>query len=241
MLLAPLAATAQLKVEPDGHWRYAIGAGSSRATGNTEAVTANVSADVVRATAVRKIVAYGRAVYGRNDGTISASRFNAGSNWSWELGDMSYAFGSGDWLRDRFANLAYRTTVSTGVGLHLRKSRPDDWDVFGGLAYSHDQYITTTEIDDLLRTQYGRFELLLGTESHHRSTETTTLHQKLVVYPAINGSGNYRAELEAGVAVSISQRLALTATLSARHNSDPGGGVKRNDTLFVTGVSFRMD
>jgi putative salt-induced outer membrane protein YdiY len=228
-------------VEPDGQWRYAIGAGSSRATGNTEALSANVNADAVRATAVRKIVAYGRAIYGRNDGTINASRFNAGNNWSWELGDMSYAFGSGDWLRDRFANLSYRTTVSTGIGLHLLKSRPHDWDVFGGLAYSHDRYITAMQIAGLLRTQYGRFELLLGNESHHRPTETTTLHQKLVVYPAIDGTGNYRIELEAGVAVAISQRLALTATLSARRNKDPGGGVKRNDTLFVTGVSFRIE
>lgn len=96
-------------------------------------------------------------------------------------------------------------------------------------------------VDNQVRDQYGRFEWLIGTESHHRPSETTTLHQKLVVYPAIDGTGNVRVELEAGIAVTILRRLALTATLSARRNSDPGAGIKRTDTLFVTGVSFRFE
>jgi len=34
---------------------------------------------------------------------------------------------------------------------------------------------------------------------------------------------------------------ALAATLSQRHDSQPGEGLKKNDTPFVTGVSLRLD
>ena len=36
-------------------------------------------------------------------------------------------------------------------------------------------------------------------------------------------------------------RLALTATVSHRYDSRPAEGLGRNDTLFVTGVSWRFD
>jgi len=41
--------------------------------------------------------------------------------------------------------------------------------------------------------------------------------------------------------VAMTKQLALTATLSHRFDSQPGQGVKKNDTLFVTGVSLRFD
>ncbi len=234
----PLDAASQLKVEPDGRLRYGIGLGASRATGNTESETVNLNIDAVRATASRKITFYGRGIYGRNDGVVAASRYNIGNNWQWELGGATYAFGNGEWLRDRFANLAYRTTVSSGIGRHLRRGAQDDWDVFGGLAYSHDEFANRPP-DAGLAEDYGRFELVIGTESHHRPSDTTTLHQKLIVYPSLNGNGRIRVEIEAGVAVSILRRLALTATLSARHNTNPGPGTRHTDTLVVTGISFR--
>ena len=95
--------------------------------------------------------------------------------------------------------------------------------------------------NDLVRLAYGRYELKLGTESHHRPSDTTTLHQRLTVYPALDGSGNYRAVFESALSVSITTRLAMTTTLTINRNSDPGDDVKKNDILFVTGLTFKID
>lgn len=239
--LLPVAAEAQLKAEPDGRWRSIIGAGLTRATGNTDALTTNVNAQAALATETWSVSLYGSALYGRSDGVVSASRFNAGNAVTRDLFGQVFAFGTGDWLRDRIANLNRRTTVSTGLGRHLLKNPFDDWDIFAGIAYSHDEYIIPVVVDDLLRRSYGRYELKFGTESHHRPNETTTLHQRLVIYPAIDGSGTYRAVFEGGLSVSVTARLAMTATLTVNRNSAPGDGIKKNDTLFVTGLTFKLD
>lgn len=242
LALAPAGPVlAQVKIEQDGRWRTTIGAGATKASGNTDALSANVTAQTGMATESRSVSFHGNALYGRSEGLVTASRFTAGTNWTWEIGRGHFAFGNGDWLRDRFANLSRRTTVSTGLGHHLVKSPIHDWDIFAGVAYSHDEYITATEVDGLVRNDYGRPEALLGTESHHRPTETTTLHQRLVVLPTLNGSGSYRLIFEGGLSVSVTSRLAMTATLTVNRNSDPGVGVKKNDTLFVTGLTFKLD
>ena len=57
----------------------------------------------------------------------------------------------------------------------------------------------------------------------------------------IYGSGNYRAVFESALSVSITTRLAMTTTLTINRNSDPGDDVKKNDILFVTGLTFKID
>lgn len=240
-LLAPAAATAQVKSEPDGQWRATIGAGATRTTGNSSSLAANATAHAARATEASSLTFYGTALYGSSEGSINASRFSAGAKATRELGQRYYAFADLDWLRDRFANLRFRITSGGGVGLHLLRSERHDWNVFAGPGYSHDEYIEPTEVDNLLRQDYGRFEWMIGTESQHRPVASTTLHQRLAVYPAIDGSGSYRLSAEGGVSVAMTARLALTATLSWQRNSDPGTGMKRNDTLLVTGITFRLD
>ena len=239
--LLPAPAGAQLKIEPDGRWRSIVGAGLTRTTGNTDELSANVNGQIGMATETDSRQFYGSAIYGRSNSVVSASRFNTGAVLTRDLFGPIFAFGTADWLRDRFANLSRRTTVSTGLGRHLVKTPFDDWDVFAGLAYSHDKYVMAVEVNDLVRLAYGRYELKLGTESHHRPSDTTTLHQRLTVYPALDGSGNYRAVFESALSVSITTRLAMTTTLTINRNSDPGDDVKKNDILFVTGLTFKID
>ena len=84
-------------------------------------------------------------------------------------------------------------------------------------------------------------EALIGTETHYRPSDSTTLHQRLVILPAVDGSGSYRVIFEGGLSVAVTTRLAMTATVTWNRNSDPGAGLKRNDTLLVTGLTFKFD
>ncbi|MBC8055767.1 MAG: DUF481 domain-containing protein, partial [Rhizobiales bacterium] len=44
-----------------------------------------------------------------------------------------------------------------------------------------------------------------------------------------------------GLSVAMTNTLSLTAGLSYRYNSQPGAGLEKGDTLFVTGVSVKLD
>ena len=70
--------------------------------------------------------------------------------------------------------------------------------------------------------------------------DTTTAHQRLVFYPALNRNHDRRAELQADLSVSITRQLALTAAAELRYNSDPGTNIYKMDRRFITGVSWKL-
>ncbi|MES1161478.1 MAG: DUF481 domain-containing protein, partial [Rhizobacter sp.] len=59
--------------------------------------------------------------------------------------------------------------------------------------------------------------------------------------PALHSGGGYRGVFDSGLAVAMTKTLSLTAGLNYRYNSDPGVGVKKSDTLFVTGIAVKID
>src|SRR5690606_39949013 len=71
--------------------------------------------------------------------------------------------------------------------------------------------------------------------------DTSTFRQRLVIYPNLSESGEFRAQFDAGLAVAINDTMSLTATLTYRYNSDPGLDIENGDLLFVTGISAKLE
>ncbi|HKX42315.1 MAG TPA: DUF481 domain-containing protein [Burkholderiaceae bacterium] len=234
-------AQAQATVKPDGEFRYALGAGASVQSGNTDASAVNISGDGVRATADSKWQLGGKALRANTNGARSAENITLGTQYDRDLTPQWFALGKADALHDKLANIASRVSIFGGLGRHVLKSDSLTWDVSAGLGYTHDRYIDATVVADETRTTYGRAELLLAEESTHKWTSTTSFHQKLSLYPALASHGGYRGVFDAGLSVAMNSRLSLTAGLTYRYDSDPGEGLERADTLFVTGIALKMD
>jgi putative salt-induced outer membrane protein YdiY len=234
-------ALAQVTIKPDGEWRHLFGAGASFASGNSDAKSANLSVDSVRATDFDKWSINGRALYARSEGETTGERIGLGTQYNRNLSPRWFVFGSADALRDKPANLSLRLSAASGPGYHLWQRDTEFWDLSAGLSYTEDRFFDATEIDGRRRHRYGRAELLLGEESNHQLTDTAAFQQKLRLLPNLKDPGAYRAEFESNLTVAINSSINLTAGLAYRYNSDPGAGVVRGDTLFVTGVSMRVD
>ena len=239
--LASGPAHAQATLKPDGQWRHAIGLGLSYASGNSESSNLTLNADGVRQTDHDKWSYYGKVLRSKSDGTTTGDQIGLGTRYERNLSERVFGFGQGDYLRDRPANLSRRTSVGTGLGYHVFQTEELTWNVFTGLGYTHDRYVEPTDIGGTTRSSWGYAELLLGQESNHRISETSTFRQRLVLFPNLRESGEYRAQFDAGLAVAINDRLSLTATLTYRYNSDPGVDIERSDVLFVTGISARIE
>jgi putative salt-induced outer membrane protein YdiY len=234
-------ALAQPTVKADGQWRATIGVAASYSSGNTDSSSISLKADAVRATSSDKITAYGRALYGETDGKTNAELLGLGGRYNFNLSARTYVFGQADYLRDKPANVQFRFSAAGGLGYKLVDTEAHKFDVLAGAGYTHDRFFSPKIVADELRSRYGHAELLFGEESSHRLTETTTFRQKLVVYPNLRESGDYRAEFDAGIAVAINRTMNLTAGLNYRYNSDPGVGLKKGDVLFLTGLSVKFD
>lgn len=238
---APLASWAQVTVKNDGQWRALFTAGASVSSGNSDSTTVNLSGEAVKATTIDKLTVSGRALYIDNDDSDAESRLAAGLHYQRDLNERVFGFGQFDALRDEPANLSSRASVGGGLGYHVIKRDDVTFDVSGGLGYTRERYVEPEIIDGQSRDRYNNTELILSEESTHKFTETTTFRQKLTLLPNLRNNDQMRAVFDAGLSVAMTRRLSLTATVSHRYDSDPGPGLKKGDTLFITGVSFRID
>jgi len=243
LLTAPtlVLAQAQATIKPDGQFRYAFGAGASYASGNTSAASVNLSGDGVRATTDSKWQFGGKANWGRTEGVTTVENLVLGTQYDKDITPDWFGFGKADYLRDKPANVSTRASLFGGAGRHVIKTDALTFDVSAGLGYTEDRYVDAADVNGGNRTRYGRAEALLAEESTHKWTPTTSFHQKLSLYPALRSGGGYRGVFDAGLAVAMTNTLSLTAGLNYRYNSDPGAGLKKGDTLFVTGISVKLD
>ncbi|MBO9687117.1 MAG: DUF481 domain-containing protein [Mitsuaria chitosanitabida] len=241
LALLPLTGHAQVTVKPDGQWRSLLTAGASVSSGNSDSTTVNLSGEAVKATDADKLSLNARAQYVKSDDADSEQRFAFGSHYQRDLNARIFGFGQFDALRDEPANLSSRYSVGGGLGYHVIKRDDLTFDVSGGLGYTAERYVAPEIKDGVSRDRYNNTELLVSEESMHKISDSTTLKQKLSVLPNLRNSGEYRAVFDGGVSVAMTKRLSLTATVSHRYDSDPGPGLKKGDTLFITGVSFRVD
>jgi putative salt-induced outer membrane protein len=247
-LLVAIAATvaasnvvAQTVIKPDGQWRGALGAGLSIVGGNTSSKLLNINGDAIKATATEKWNIYGSQIYGKTGDATTADLLNLGARFNQDLNAQLFWFGQGDLGRNKLANLSLRTAIAGGLGYHVIKSDPTTFDVFVGLGYANDRYVNATIVADQTRSSYGRMELLIGEESTHKLSASTLFRQRLVIYPNLSDRGEYRAAFDAGLSVAMSGSLSLQTTLGLRMNSDPGTGLKKTDTLFFTGISYKYE
>jgi len=234
-------AQAQATVKPDGQFRFAFGAGASYASGNTSASSVNLSGDGVKATADSKWQFGGKANWARADGATTAENAELGTQYDQDITPMWFGFGKADALRDKPANVSARASLFGGVGRHVIKREGLTFDLSAGLGYTEDRYVDAADVNGALRTRYGRAEGLLAEESTHQWTPTTSFHQKLSLFPALRSGGGFRGVFDSGLSVAMTNTLSLTAGLNYRYNSEPGVGLKKGDTLFVTGISVKLD
>lgn len=240
LLSAPLAAHAQATVIKDGQWRYALGAGASLTGGNTRSSSFNVTGDAVQVKEDSKWALHVQSLYSRNNGSVTADNLGGNVQHDQDFSTDWFGYGRGDYLRDRPANLTYRASASSGVGRHMLRDDFNTFDLSTGLAYTLDRYINPVNVAGGPRDTYARVEWVLTELSTHRVSPTTSLRQRLDVAKDVRG-GSSRANLDSGIAVSITRSLNLTASFVLRYNGDPGEGVKKVDTLLVTGIALKID
>jgi putative salt-induced outer membrane protein YdiY len=240
-LAAAAPAQAQVTLKPDGLWRYLYTAGANATAGNSDSTAFNLSGEGVRMTDEDRWTFRGVGAYGKTNGSVTAERYAAGTQYNRNFSTDWFGFGSADALREPPANIDYRWSAASGVGRHLVRTGNNTLDTTVGLGYTQDRYVRETQVLGGLRDDYGRFELVVGEESTHKLSQSTILRQKFTVYPNITDGGNYRAMFDAGLSVAMTPALSLTTGLNYRYNTDPGAGLKRMDASLVTGVSLRFD
>lgn len=238
-----LAGVAQAQEIKDGQWRGLAGMSASLSAGNTDSRNFVANANVARSTADDKWAIYGNALsgYSKIAGvSTSNNRWLAGTQYDRNLNKDLYAFGTGEISGDRSLALTFRGMVGAGVGYHVIATPLNTFNVFAGADYRHDNYSQPQVIGGTSRSSYGAPELMVGEESSHKLTDSVTFQQKLVAFPNLRDTNQFRATFDAGLAVAMNKTMNLTVGMTDRYNSQVASGFKKNDLTAMMGVSMKL-
>ena len=233
--LVSVAASAQDKADGLFHGNVSLGAAfSSGAVSNT---TISGVFDTARKTNDDKLSFYGVASRGTSkfvgdrESTVTSDLYRLGGRYDRDLNKVVFGFVSGELERNGVAFLDLRSAIYVGAGYHVIAAPTTTFDVFGGLGYGRSKY-------DFFETLSGA-EVMLGEESAHKLSETTTFKQRLAVYPSLKSERGYRATFDAGLAVAMGAGWTVNVGGSVRH-SNKVYTAKKTETLLTVGLGYKF-
>ena len=213
-------------------WSGFVDAGLSMARGNADITTFNTAMNAARTTPRDKIGAYVTSLYSKSrSGDVSQLTANAirgGVSYNVNISERHYAFGFTDLEFDEFQKLDLRFVVGGGLGRHAIKSERTILDIFGGGSLNKEFFNTG------LKRSSG--EVLVGEEYSHKLSGSSALKEKLVFYPNLTETGEFRVTFDFGLVTNLNKRLGWHLTFSDRYLSNPVPGTKQNDLLLTTGI-----
>jgi putative salt-induced outer membrane protein len=210
-------------------------AGLAVSDGNSASTTANA-----KITIGKKVHAwehgFGLAgLYVRSEGETSAERWESFLKTRYSFGSgRTYWFGGARYEQDEFSGFNYQGVLDTGAGHKLIDSEKTKLTAQVGIGYKFWQTLETLEAP---RDEDGSVAGTAGADFSHQLTDSTSLFNK---FGAEVTSDNNFLQNEAGVAVKVSDRLALSLGYTVRHNTDPPEGFRKTDTLSTVNLVYEV-
>jgi putative salt-induced outer membrane protein len=221
-------------VPASAQWAGKGEAGVALASGNTDTKTANAKLALTRKDDQWEHGVNFAGLYVRNAGETSARRWEFGAQTRYSFSPQTYWFGAGRYEKDRFSGFDHQGTFNTGLGRKFIDSDDTKASAQIGIGYKFSETNPTLlEPADKESSAAG----VAALDFSHRLTETTTVFDK---FSTEYTSDNTFMQNDVGVAVKVSDRLALSLAYGLRRNSNPPAGFKKVDTLTTANLVFEI-
>lgn len=243
MLSAPLLAQAQ-----DGTWSGSGELGFALTRGNTKSENLNTKLQFKKEDDAWKHNFFLSAL--RTKGEIggeydlTANRYEAGASSGYKLDERSYIVGAARYENDDFSPYSYQWIVSLGYGYTAIKNERTELSFEAGPGYRRlnkrgyyvdmgeppaPVYVSSKVEGDVVARGLIAFK--------HKLTDTTSFENTVLLEA---GSDNKFVQNDAGLAVSMTDKLALKVGYQVRHNSDVSPGTDKTDQLVTTNLVYKF-
>lgn len=242
---AALADDAPAPPPPQDTWIGKGQAGFLESKGNSNAESINANIDLSRFDGAWKNEIYFATLYGKNNGIVSAERYEAREQTNYNFTPRMFAFGGLRYEHDLFDGFQYQasatgglgykflddkdTTLSAQIGAGFRQIRPEI------LLTAPSGEVTARYPQDTTRSGIGTFEV----DYLHKFSSTTTLTDK---YYMEAGSDNTMLQNNLQLAVKMTTKLALAIGYQVIDNTHPAPGsvppLKKVDQLTTVNLQY---
>lgn len=209
-------------------------AGVALASGNTDTRTANA-----RVTAKHKSegteYSFGLGgLYVRTDGDTTARRWEATTQIRDDFFENNFWYGGVRYEEDPFSGFDHQGLVTTGVGRRFIDSERTQLLAQVGAGY---KFIESLPSPDGPSDKDSTLTAVSNLEFNHQLTDTTTFFDK--ASGEFNGTNTF-VQNEIGVAVKMTDRIALSLAYAVRHNTRPPEGFRKTDTLATVNLVYEV-
>lgn len=235
MILAAVPVTPAL-----AQWSGKGEAGLAVASGNSETRSGNAKLAVSRQSGAWEHSAGFAGNHVSDDVGTTSQRFELVGQSRYQFNARDFWYGGARYEDDRFSGFNYQATVSSGVGRKFVDSDTTRLTGQIGAGYKFVETRDTIDPDTLLPVPgdtEGSAVLVGGLDFLHQLNEATSLFDKFGFEVA---SDNTFLQNEIGVAVKMTDRMALAVALAIRHNTDPPPGFKKTDTLTTLNLVYEV-
>jgi putative salt-induced outer membrane protein len=160
------------------------------------------------------------ADYQRNNGVTTREKFLLGYKFDYKFSDRMYAWGLGQWDKDRFGGISRRFTESAGLGYRVIMHDGHSWDLEAGPGLQQIKYTNNTSENQFA----GRLASFYGV----KITDTISFNNDTL---ALIGSGNTTLSDVAGFTAKLSDVLSARISYGWSRESNPPAGKKKTDTF----------
>lgn len=172
--------------------------------------------------------------------STTANRYEAGASVGYKFDPRSYVVGALRYDHDDFGSNLWQSTISIGYGYIALKNARAELSLEAGPGYKRYRAATsTTSVNGqtVSVAQPVQSEAVLRglVNGKLRLTANTSLEDTLLIE---SGSNNTYAQNDAGLSVSMTQKLALKLGLQVRYNSTVQPGIKHSDRLLTTNLVY---
>jgi putative salt-induced outer membrane protein YdiY len=217
-------------------WTAHLALGFAKATGNSKTTNLSVNATAVRETTLDKTSVYFTSIYANSttDGVASttANAQRGGFSYQLNITPRLFGFGGADFESDEFQSLDLRFVPGGGLGYHVIKNASSTFDIFGGGTLDKEYYYHN------VTRSYG--EAQVGEDYLYKMSKSTTLHERVVLYPNLSDTGQLRLNFDASSDTKLRKWLAWQVSISDRYISNPLPRNLRNDLIITTGVNLLL-
>jgi len=177
---------------------------------------------------------------------LTANRYEAGASAGYKLDDRSYVVGAARYEHDNFSPYTYQYVASIGYGYQFLKNAVDELSAEAGPGYKVAQPrgifcnipgigTASSGAADCHKLDSDSNVVLRGhVDYKHNFNASTSFVDTFTVE---GGSNNTFFQNDAGIAVKMSDKLALKAGWQVRHNTDVVVG-KKTDQLLTTNLVY---
>lgn len=218
-------------------WGGHVDFGYAAARGNAETTTFSLGFNADRTTSRDELSVYLKSIRASNsttgDKVQTANATRGGLQYNLRTSARSSLFGFTDLEFDEFQALDLRFVTGGGMEYEAIKREFTQFKVSAGGALNKEFFN-----NDVSRTSG---ELRFGQEFKQRLFGVTTLEEKLVVFPNLSETGEYRLNLDVGTVTALKKWLSIQFSISDRYLSNPLFGKDNNDILFTAGIRVTFD